>query len=45
MQFKEIITIYSEIHRKQINTLWGHNAEFLIVKADGTYSYHWAVMS
>jgi hypothetical protein len=27
-------------HTKQINTICGQNSEMLIVKADGTYSYH-----
>jgi hypothetical protein len=36
--FEEIIAVYSENHTKQIK-----NAELLIVKAGGTYSYHWAL--
>jgi hypothetical protein len=43
MLFKEIIAVYWENHTKPINALCGHNAELLIVKAGGTYSYHWAV--
>jgi hypothetical protein len=40
MSFKEIITVYYENNMKPINTLCGQNAELLIVKTDGTYSYH-----
>jgi hypothetical protein len=36
--FKEIIAVYCENHMKQINK----NADLLIVKAGGTYSYHQA---
>jgi hypothetical protein len=39
--FKEIIAVYSESHMKPVNTLCGQNAELLIPKAGGTYSYHW----
>jgi hypothetical protein len=39
MLFKEIIAIYSENHRKPINTVCGQNVELLTVKADGTYNY------
>jgi hypothetical protein len=38
--FKEIIAVYSEYHMKHINTFCGQNAEFLIIKAGGTYSFH-----
>jgi hypothetical protein len=41
--FKEIIAVYSENHTKPRNTLCGQNVELLIVKADGEYSYHWAL--
>jgi hypothetical protein len=40
---KEIIAVCSENHTKPISTLCGQNAELLIVKAGGTYSYHWAL--
>jgi hypothetical protein len=40
MLFKEIIAVYSENHMKPINTLCGQNAELLIVKECGTYSYY-----
>jgi hypothetical protein len=36
MLFRKEIAVYSEDHRKPINTLRGQNAEFLNVKADGT---------
>jgi hypothetical protein len=39
----EIIAVYTENHTKPINTPCGQNAELLIVKAGGTYSYHWAL--
>ena len=41
MLYKEIITVFSQIHTKHINTLCGQNTEFLNVKAGGTYSDHW----
>jgi hypothetical protein len=41
MLFKEIIAVYSENHTKHISTLCGYSAELVIVKAGGTYSYHW----
>jgi hypothetical protein len=40
MLFMEIFSVYSENHTKQINTLSEQNAELLIIKAGGTYSYH-----
>jgi hypothetical protein len=43
MLFREMIAVYSENHTEQINTFCGENSELLIVKADGTYSYHWAL--
>jgi hypothetical protein len=39
MLFKEIIPVYTGINTKTINT----NAELLIGKAGGTYSYYWAL--
>jgi len=39
MLFKEIIAVYSENHTEPII----QNAELLIVKAAGTYSYHSAL--
>jgi hypothetical protein len=39
MLFKDIIAVYSENHKKPINT----NAALLIVIVDGTYSYHLAL--
>jgi len=29
MLYREIIAVYSQIHTKHINTLCGHNVEFL----------------
>jgi hypothetical protein len=40
MLFREIITLYSD-HTKPINILHWQNAELLIVKAGGTYSFYW----
>jgi hypothetical protein len=40
MLFRETGTVYSESHTNPINTLCGQNAELLIVKAGGTYTYH-----
>jgi hypothetical protein len=36
--FKEIITVYTENHTKQIQ-----NTDLLIVKTGGTYNYHWVL--
>ena len=41
--YREIIAVGSEIHTKHINTLCGQKAEFVNVKAGGTYSDHWAL--
>jgi hypothetical protein len=41
MLFREKIAVYSENHMKPINTLCGQNAELQIVKAGGSYRYHW----
>jgi hypothetical protein len=41
--FREIIAVCSVNHTKPINTLRGQNAQLLIVRAGGTYSYHWAL--
>jgi hypothetical protein len=40
MLFKEIIAVYSEKYTNSII----QNADLLIVKADGTYTYHWTSM-
>jgi phosphosulfolactate phosphohydrolase-like enzyme len=37
---KEIIAGCIVNHQKSINILCGHNAEILIIKAGGKYSYH-----
>jgi hypothetical protein len=42
MLLREIIAVYSENHKKSISKLCGQNAELLIIKSRGTYSYHWA---
>jgi hypothetical protein len=36
----KINVVYSEKHAKPTNTLCEQNAELLIVKASGAYSYH-----
>jgi hypothetical protein len=38
---KEIIAVYYENHTKTMHTLHGKNEKLLIVKAGGTYIYHW----
>jgi hypothetical protein len=38
--FREIIAVYTENHTKSINTLYGQNAEFLNLKAGGSYTSH-----
>jgi hypothetical protein len=43
MMFREIITVYSDNHTKNINSLCGQNAELLIVKEGGTCRYHRAL--
>jgi hypothetical protein len=40
---KKIITGYFEKQTKPTNTFCGQNAELLIIKAGGAYSYHWAL--
>jgi hypothetical protein len=39
MLFEKIIPVYIENHTKPIK----QNAKLLVVKAGGTYSYHWAL--
>jgi hypothetical protein len=39
MLFNKIIAVFSENHIKPTNTLCGQNAELLIVKTGGTYTY------
>jgi hypothetical protein len=41
--YKKTTAVYSEIHKKHINALQGQNVELLIIKAGGTYAYHWAL--
>ena len=38
MLYRKIIAVYSDIHTKHINTLYGQNAEFFNVKPSGAYS-------
>ena len=45
MMYREIISVYSQIHTKHINTLCGQNTEFVNVAAGGTHSDHWALES
>jgi hypothetical protein len=40
MLIKEVTSVYFDNHTIPINALCGQNAEFLIVKGGGTYSYH-----
>jgi hypothetical protein len=40
MLFTEIVDVYSENHRKHVNTFCGKKAEFLNVKADATDGIH-----
>jgi len=42
MLYREIIAVCSQIHTKHINTLCGHNLQWLNVKSGGTYNNHWA---
>jgi hypothetical protein len=39
------MAVYSKNHTKPINTLFGQNAELLLVKERGTYNYHKALNS
>jgi hypothetical protein len=43
MLFEEIIDVYCENHMKSLITLCGQNAELLIIKWGGTYSYQWTL--
>ena len=45
MLYREIIAVYSEIHTKYINILYGQNVGFFNIKLGGTYSDHWVVYS
>jgi hypothetical protein len=42
MLFREAIAVYYETHTKHIYTLCGQTAEFLNIKAGGTYNNHCA---
>jgi hypothetical protein len=43
MLYREIIAVWSQIHTQHINTLYGQNVEFVVVKPGGTYSFHWTL--
>jgi hypothetical protein len=43
MLFGETVAVYCDNHTEHTDTLFGQNAEFWCVKADGTYSNHWAL--
>jgi hypothetical protein len=38
-----MITVYSENHTKHVSALYGQNAKLMVVKASGTYYYHYVV--
>ena len=41
MLYRAKVPVCSEIHTKQINALYGHNVEFLLVELGGTQSNSW----
>jgi hypothetical protein len=41
--FREIIAVFCDNHAKPSTTFCGQNAELRIIKAGGTYSYHWTL--
>jgi hypothetical protein len=41
MLFREIIPADSQNYKKVVSAMSGQNAELLIIKAEGTYSYQW----
>jgi hypothetical protein len=43
MFFKETFAVYFANHIKYKNALCGHNKEFLMLKPDGIYTYHYAL--
>jgi hypothetical protein len=43
MLFRETVAVYYENHTEHTNTLFGQNAEFVFVRAGGTYSNLWGV--
>jgi hypothetical protein len=43
MLFRKTVAVYCENHTENTDTLSGQNAEFLCVKAGGTYNNHWAL--
>ena len=43
MLYIEIIAVCSEIHTKQLQTLYGQNVELWSIKPGGTQSGHWVL--
>ena len=43
MLYREIIAVFSQVHTKHVNTLYGQNVELLSVKPGGTNNDHWAL--
>jgi hypothetical protein len=43
MLYEEAIAIYSKNRMKHKNTLCGKNVELFNIKAEGSYSYHYAL--
>lgn len=41
--FSEIIAVYFEKRAKAIHTFCSKDAELMIIKAGGKYSYYWAL--
>jgi hypothetical protein len=40
-----MIPVHTENRKKSLNVFYGKNAKFLLIKAGGTYGYHWAIKS
>jgi hypothetical protein len=45
MQFKEIISVYTDNHMKPVNAFAWQKSEFVIVKECDTHSYHLGLKS
>jgi len=43
MMYREIITVYSDIHTQPVNAVCLQNVLGLNVKRGGTHSNHWAL--
>jgi hypothetical protein len=43
MLYEEVIAVYSKNRMKHTNTLCGKNAELFNIKAEESYSYHYAL--